>query len=87
MKAILVIIIVVLLLLLALVVGSRNAELISVNYLIAQTEMRVSTFMVWSMLAGFILGMSTILTKYLALRVKVSLLSRKLNKLAKNENP
>jgi putative membrane protein len=83
MKAILVIIIVVLLVLLAIVVGSRNADIISVNYLIAQTDMRVSSFMVWSMAAGFVLGICTMLTKYLALKVKVSLLTRKLNKLAK----
>jgi putative membrane protein len=83
MKAILVIITVVLLVLLAIVVGSRNADIISVNYLIAQTDMRVSTFMVWSIAVGFILGICTILTKYLALKVKVSLLTRKLNKLAK----
>ncbi|MFC4699327.1 lipopolysaccharide assembly protein LapA domain-containing protein [Glaciecola siphonariae] len=83
MKAILVIIIVILLVLLAIVVGSRNAEIISVNYLLAQVDMRVSTFMVWSMSAGFIVGICTILTKYLALRVKVTLLTRKLNKLAK----
>jgi putative membrane protein len=83
MKAILVILTVVLLVLLAIVVGSRNAEIISVNYLIAQTEMRVSTFMVWAMCVGFILGICTILTKYLALRVKVAMLTRKLNKLSK----
>ncbi|WP_371193038.1 lipopolysaccharide assembly protein LapA domain-containing protein [Glaciecola sp. SC05] len=83
MKAILVIITVVLLVLLAIVVGSRNADMITVNYLIAQTDMRVSTFMVWSICAGFILGMCTIVTKYLALKVKVSVLTRKLNKLAK----
>jgi putative membrane protein len=85
MKAILLLIIVICLVLLAIVVGSRNAEIISVNYLIAQTDMRVSSFMVWSMAAGFVLGISSILTKYLALRVKVSLLTRKLNKLAKAE--
>jgi putative membrane protein len=67
MKAILVIITVVLLVLLAIVVGSRNADIISVNYLIAQTDMRVSTFMVWSIAVGFILGICTILTKYLAI--------------------
>jgi putative membrane protein len=83
MKAILVVIIVVLLVLLAIVVGSRNAEVISVNFLIAQAEMRVSTFMVWSICAGFVLGISTILSKYLALRVRVTLLTRKLNKFAK----
>ncbi|WP_395343335.1 lipopolysaccharide assembly protein LapA domain-containing protein [Ningiella sp. W23] len=86
MKAILVIIIVVLLVLLAIVVGSRNADIITVNYLIAQTDMRVSTFMVWSIIAGFIIGVCTIFTKYLALRVKVGMLNRKLNKLAKAEH-
>ena len=85
MRAILIVIIVVLLVLLAIVVGSRNADIISVNYLIAQTEMRVSTFMVLSLCAGFVLGVCTILSKYLALRVKVAMLTRKLNKLAKVE--
>jgi len=85
MKAILIVLTVIVLVLLAVVVGSRNAEIISVNYLIAQTEMRVSSFMVWSMAVGFILGVCAVLGKYLALRLKVTLLARKLNKLAKVE--
>jgi putative membrane protein len=83
MKAILIAIVVILLVLLAIVVGARNSEVITVNYLIAQTDMRVSAFMVWSIALGFILGVCTLLTKYLALRVKVTLLSRKLAKISK----
>ncbi|MBT1449606.1 DUF1049 domain-containing protein [Glaciecola sp. XM2] len=83
MKAIFIAVTVVLLLMLAVVVGARNSEVISVNYLIAQTDMRVSAFMVWSIGVGFILGVCTMLSKYLALRVKLSLLTRKLNKMSK----
>jgi putative membrane protein len=85
MKAILITIVVVLLLLLAIVVGARNSEIITVNYLIAQTDMRVSAFMVISIALGFVLGICSILSKYLALRVKLSLLNRKLAKLSKVE--
>jgi putative membrane protein len=85
MKAILIIIVVVLLLLLAIVVGARNSEVITVNYLIAQSDMRVSAFMVCSIALGFTLGICAMLSKYLSLRVKVSLLNRKLAKLSKVE--
>ncbi|GLR69973.1 LapA family protein [Agaribacter marinus] len=85
MRKILIIIVVVLLLLLAIVVGSRNTNVITINYLIAQTELRISTFMVISVVVGFLLGFSTILSKYLSLKVKLGLLNRKLKKLTKEE--
>ncbi|MGQ8363725.1 lipopolysaccharide assembly protein LapA domain-containing protein [Glaciecola sp. 1036] len=81
MRKILLSILVVLLILLAIVVGSRNTEIVTVNYLIAQIDMRLSTFMVVSLLIGFCIGFSTILTRYLSLKVKMGLLKRKLAKI------
>ncbi|MFC3121763.1 lipopolysaccharide assembly protein LapA domain-containing protein [Agaribacter flavus] len=85
MRRILIIIVVVLLVFLAIVVGSRNTDVITINYLIAQTELRISTFMVISVLVGFFLGFVTLLSKYLSLRLQLSLAKRKLKKLSKEE--
>jgi putative membrane protein len=66
----------------AVVVGFRNADVVTINYLIAQIEMRISTFMVVCLIIGFFLGFTTILTKYLALKVRFASMKRRLEKLA-----
>ncbi len=81
MKGIILLVLAVVFLLLAIVVGSRNADVVTINYLIAQIDMRVSTFMVVCLAVGFFLGISTILTKYLALKVRFTAMKRRLDKL------
>jgi putative membrane protein len=66
----------------AVVVGFRNSDVVSINYLIAQIDMRISTFMVVCISIGFFLGFSAILTKYLTLKVRFASMKRRLEKLA-----
>lgn len=82
MKGIVLVILVVFMLLTAIVVGSRNADVVTINYLIAQVDMRISTFMVVCLVVGFFIGVTTILTKYLALKVRFASLKKRLDKLS-----
>lgn len=85
MKGIILIIIVIFLLLTAIVVGSRNADVVTINYLVAQIDMRQSTFMVLCIALGFFLGIATIVTKYLALKVRFASMKKRLDKLSTNK--
>lgn len=82
MKGIILFILAVILIMLAIVVGFSNADEVTINYLIAQTNMNISTFMVICLAIGFTLGFITILTKYLALKVRFASMKRRLEKLA-----
>lgn len=81
MKGIVLFVIVLFILLLAIVVGARNSSLITVELLVVQVEMRLSTFMIFSLFAGFFVGLSTILTKYLVLRLRFANMKKRLDKL------
>lgn len=78
MKGILILVLSVVVLLLAIVVGSRNADVVTINYLIAQVDIRISTFMVICLILGFMLGIFTILLKYLSLKLKLVGLKKQL---------
>lgn len=82
MKGIVLFVIVIFILLVAIVVGARNSSLVTVELLVMQAEMRLSTFMVFSLLAGFFVGLSTILTKYLVLRLRFANMKKRLDKLS-----
>ncbi len=82
MKGLLLTVFVIAVLLLAIVVGARNSDIVNINYLIAQVELRVSTFMVICLVLGFLMGITTIILKYLALRLRYSNLKRKLQKIS-----
>lgn len=82
MKGIILFIVVVLLLLTAIVVGARNNEVITINYLIAQVDMRISVLMAVCIVIGVFVGMSTILTKHFALRLRFAGMKRRLEKLS-----
>lgn len=86
MKGILVFVVIVVLFMLAIVVGSQNTQIISVNYLIAQAEMRVSTFMVITISLGFTLGVLVMITRFLAVKLRLKLAQRRLKKLIKESN-
>lgn len=86
MKGIILLILAIILVMIAVVVGFRNSDVVTINYLIAQLDMRISTFMVVCILIGFFLGFSTILTKYLALKVRFATMKRRLEKLAINKS-
>ena len=86
MKGIVLLIIAIILIMLAVVVGFRNADVVTINYLIAQIDMRISSFMVICIGVGFVLGFGTILSKYLALKVRHKSLKRRLEKLSIAKN-
>jgi putative membrane protein len=86
MKGIILLIVAVILIMIAVVVGFQNSDVVTINYLLAQIDMRISTFMVLCILIGFFLGFTTILTKYLALKVRFSSMKRRLEKLAVNKS-
>lgn len=74
-----------LVLIIAIVVGSRNQELLTINYLIAQSEMRESTLMAICLGLGVIIGMFTMFSSWLRLTWQVSSLKSQVKKLAKED--
>ncbi|MEM0911906.1 MAG: lipopolysaccharide assembly protein LapA domain-containing protein [Pseudomonadota bacterium] len=85
MKRILVFIIIVAMLLLAAVVGSRNTELVTVNYLVAQSDMKMATLMMIMLLLGFFLGVLGMFSTYLSSRLKLNVLKRKLARISQDK--
>lgn len=83
MKGILFIIVVLVLLALAFAIGSQNDALISVNYLIARAEVRVSTLIAVTLSVGVVIGVLIMMTSWLTLRVKLIATRNKLRKLNK----
>ncbi|WP_412973007.1 LapA family protein [Glaciecola sp. MF2-115] len=83
MKGIIVFVIIILLLMVSIVIGSQNTQMITVNYLIAKAELRVSTFMVITIGLGFLLGFLIMLLRFLGLKMQNKLLQRRLKKLSK----
>ena len=84
MKAIIVFVVIILLLMISIVIGSQNTQMISVNYVIAKAELRVSTFMVITIAIGFLIGLLMMLLRFLGLKVQNKLLQRRLKKLSKD---
>ncbi|MDT0581415.1 MULTISPECIES: LapA family protein [Alteromonadaceae] len=86
MKGIIVFVVIILLFMFAIVIGSQNTQIISVNYLIAKAEMRVATFMVISLAIGFVIGFLLMLLRFLALKMQNKLLQRRIKKLSKENS-
>ncbi len=84
MKGILFIIVVLVLLSLAFAIGSQNDALISVNYLIARAELRVSTLIAVTLSVGVVIGVLIMMASWLGLRVKLIATRSKLRKLNKD---
>lgn len=84
MKAIIVFVVIILLLMISIVIGSQNTQMITVNYVIAKAELRVSTFMVITIAIGFVIGFLMMLLRFLGLKVQNKLLQRRLKKLSKD---
>ena len=83
MKGIILFIAVLLVLFIAIVIGSQNSQLITVNYLIAKAEIRVSTFMVINLAIGLLLGLLIMLFKFLSARMHNKILMHRIKKLSK----
>lgn len=84
MKAIIVFVVIILLLMVSIVIGSQNTQMITVNYVIAKAELRVSTFMVITISLGFLVGFLMMLLRFLGLKMQNKILQRRLKKLSKD---
>ncbi len=74
------IVVIVLLFLLALALGAQNQTLVSFNYLLAQTELHLSTLLGVVFLIGFLLAWILFVGVYLKTRLEIRRLKRDLNK-------
>ncbi|WP_022942001.1 LapA family protein [Psychromonas hadalis] len=79
MKRFLTLIVIVLLFAIAIVLGLKNQQTVNINYLVAQSEMRLSTLLAINFLFGFIVSGCFGTLFYLRLTMKNRHL-RKLNK-------
>lgn len=84
MKRFLTLIVTVLLFAVALVLGLKNQQLININYLLAQSEMRLSSLLAIVFMSGFLLSAVFALLFYLQLKITNRRL-RKLNKQQRKE--
>ncbi|UTP72044.1 LapA family protein [Alteromonas sp. LMIT006] len=85
MKGLLTFLLLVLVLVFAIVMGSRNQDVITINYLIAQSEMRESTLMAITLGAGVVIGMLTMFFNWLKLSWQVSSLKSQVKRLQKED--
>jgi putative membrane protein len=72
-------------LVIAIIIGSRNQELITINYLIAQSELRESTLMAIILSLGVVIGMLTMFGSWLKLSWQVKSLKNQVKRLSKEE--
>ncbi|MEC8416345.1 MAG: LapA family protein [Pseudomonadota bacterium] len=84
MKGILAFLLILVLLTFAFVIGSQNETLITVNYLIAQANLRVSTLIAITLSIGVGIGVLLMLVSWLRLRVQLLTAQSKLQSLENN---
>lgn len=63
-----------------IVIGSQNDQFITVNYLIAQTSMRLSTLMAITVSIGVLIGVLSLVLSWAGMRLKLSRAEQKLKK-------
>ncbi|WP_232371991.1 LapA family protein [Salinimonas iocasae] len=83
LKGIISLLIIVFLLALAFAIGSQNEAVVTVNYLIAKAQLRISTLIAISLAVGVIIGLLIMLTSWLSLRVKLTSTRSRLKKALK----
>lgn len=84
MKRFLTLIITVLLFVIAVVLGLKNQQVINVNYLVAQSEIRLATLLALVFLLGFLVSSTVYVAFYLKLKMKNRQL-RKINSKQRKE--
>nr|WP_026294439.1 lipopolysaccharide assembly protein LapA domain-containing protein [Salinimonas chungwhensis] len=84
MKGIISLLIIVFLLVMAFAIGSQNEAIISVNYLIAKAQIRISTLIAISLAIGVIIGFLIMLTSWLTVRVQLTSTRSRLKKALKD---
>lgn len=80
MKAIVILVSVVVLFVIALAIGSQNDQVISVHYLIADSQLRLSWLMAILFISGFIIACAAFGFFYSKVRFQVMKLKRQLKK-------
>ena len=85
MKGLLTFLVLIIVLVIAVIIGSRNQELVTINYLIAQSELRQSTLMAIVFSLGVVIGMLTFFSSWLKLTCKVKSLRNQLKRLSTEE--
>jgi putative membrane protein len=65
----------------SLFIGSQNDQVVTVNYLIAQSTLKLNILMAIVLLIGFIIGLLCMMISWLALRLQLSLSKQKIKKL------
>lgn len=85
LKGILSFLVILVLLTIAFVIGSQNEALITVNYLIAQANLRVSTLIAITLSIGVAIGVLIMLVSWLRLRVQLLTTQSKLQSLENNQ--
>ncbi|MEN8778664.1 MAG: LapA family protein [Glaciecola sp.] len=85
MKGLLTFLVLIIVLVIAVIIGSRNQELVTINYLIAQSELRQSTLMAIVFSLGVVIGMLTFFSSWLKLTWKVKSLRNQLKRLSTEE--
>jgi putative membrane protein len=81
LKGLIIFLLVVLLLCVSVVIGSQNDQLATVNYLIAQSTLRLSTLLAIAVAIGFSVGLLCLVTSWLSMRLQLGLVKQKLKKL------
>jgi lipopolysaccharide assembly protein A len=84
-KGLLTFLVLIIVLVIAVIIGSRNQELVTINYLIAQNELRQSTLMAIVFSLGVVIGMLTFFSSWLKLTWKVKSLRNQLKRLSTEE--
>ena len=85
MKGLLTFLVLIIVLVIAVIIGSRNQELVTINYLIAQSELRQSTLMAIVFSLGVVIGMLNFFSSWLKLTWKVKSLRNQLKRLSTEE--
>ena len=85
LKGILTFLVILMLLAIAFVVGSQNETQISVNYLIAQAELRISTLIAITLSLGVLVGVLIMMGSWLHLRVQLMATKSKLQRLEQQQ--
>ncbi|RKF19658.1 DUF1049 domain-containing protein [Alginatibacterium sediminis] len=80
MKTIVIAIILIVMFILAIALGAQNEQLVSVNYLVAQQELRLSWLMAGCFIAGVLVAFMSIALYYFKQSFERSKLKRKVSK-------
>lgn len=83
MKLVGLLLVILLIFVISITLGANNDQVVTFNYLLAQTECRLSTLLAILLGSGFVLGWLITGLFYLRVRLKLTTTQRKLKKLLK----